>query len=155
MILCEWDAPEGHPGQCCVHLYAFYPIDAFHLSFNFLCLLLLQCIYLSGQNIKETCVLTRQPPCCLCSRWEGEICRPVGGNILLYWTDQTSQGRKPSQMYSVSLCLPQFQNPVHRSLLMRVLHLHQIGEKISQTKPITLLVASLSRRMIKKLEDCA
>jgi hypothetical protein len=19
MILCEWDAPEGHPGQCCVH----------------------------------------------------------------------------------------------------------------------------------------
>jgi hypothetical protein len=22
MILCEWDAPEGHPGQCCVHLYA-------------------------------------------------------------------------------------------------------------------------------------
>jgi hypothetical protein len=23
MILCEWEAPEGHPGQCCVHLYAF------------------------------------------------------------------------------------------------------------------------------------
>jgi hypothetical protein len=22
MILCEWDAPEGHPGQSCVHLYA-------------------------------------------------------------------------------------------------------------------------------------
>ena len=22
MILSEWDAPEGHPGQCCVHLYA-------------------------------------------------------------------------------------------------------------------------------------
>ncbi len=22
MILCESDAPEGHPGQCCVHLYA-------------------------------------------------------------------------------------------------------------------------------------
>jgi hypothetical protein len=22
VILCEWDAPEGHPGQCCVHLYA-------------------------------------------------------------------------------------------------------------------------------------
>ncbi len=21
-ILCKWDAPEGHPGQCCVHLYA-------------------------------------------------------------------------------------------------------------------------------------
>ncbi len=20
MILCDWDAPEGHPGQCCVHL---------------------------------------------------------------------------------------------------------------------------------------
>ncbi len=22
MILCEWDAPEGHPGECCAHLYA-------------------------------------------------------------------------------------------------------------------------------------
>jgi hypothetical protein len=22
MILCEWDAPEGHPEQGCVHLYA-------------------------------------------------------------------------------------------------------------------------------------
>jgi hypothetical protein len=22
MILCKWDAPEGHPGQCSVHLYA-------------------------------------------------------------------------------------------------------------------------------------
>jgi hypothetical protein len=22
MILCVWDAPEGHPGQCCIHLYA-------------------------------------------------------------------------------------------------------------------------------------
>jgi hypothetical protein len=40
-VLCEWDAPEGHPGQCYVHLYAFYPIDVFHLSFNFLWLLLL------------------------------------------------------------------------------------------------------------------
>jgi hypothetical protein len=22
MILCEWDAPEGNPGQSCVHLFA-------------------------------------------------------------------------------------------------------------------------------------
>jgi hypothetical protein len=22
MILCDWDAPEGDPGQSCVHLYA-------------------------------------------------------------------------------------------------------------------------------------
>ncbi len=22
MILCEWDASEGHPGQSCLHLYA-------------------------------------------------------------------------------------------------------------------------------------
>jgi hypothetical protein len=22
MILCEWDASKGHPGQSCVHLYA-------------------------------------------------------------------------------------------------------------------------------------
>ncbi len=36
------DPPEGHPGQ---HAYTFhdsYPIDVSHLSFNFLCLLLLQ-----------------------------------------------------------------------------------------------------------------
>jgi hypothetical protein len=24
MILYEWDAPKGNPGQYCVHLYAFY-----------------------------------------------------------------------------------------------------------------------------------
>ncbi len=47
MELCEWAAPEGNPGQCCVHPYAFYPIHVFHLSFNFLCLLLLLNIYLS------------------------------------------------------------------------------------------------------------
>jgi hypothetical protein len=47
MILCEWDAPEGDPGQSCVHLP--YPIVVSHLSFNFLCLLLLYSIYLSGQ----------------------------------------------------------------------------------------------------------
>jgi hypothetical protein len=22
MVLCEWDAPEGDPGQSCVHLFA-------------------------------------------------------------------------------------------------------------------------------------
>ena len=50
MILCEWDAPEGDPGQSCVHLYAHcsYPIIVTHLSFNFLCLLLLYSIYLNG-----------------------------------------------------------------------------------------------------------
>ncbi len=41
MVLSEWDAweaPEGDPGQSCV----------FQLSFNFLCLLILQGIYLNG-----------------------------------------------------------------------------------------------------------
>ncbi len=38
MISCEWDVPEGHPGQCRVHLYAFVsyrrllPLFQFSLS---------------------------------------------------------------------------------------------------------------------------
>ncbi len=69
MILCEWDAPEGDPGHSCVHLYArilsssltsvsifsvyCYSIVSIsmivtHLSFNYLCLLLLYSIYLNG-----------------------------------------------------------------------------------------------------------
>ncbi len=36
MLMCEWDAPEGHSGQCWVHLYCMlsYPIDRSHLSLN-------------------------------------------------------------------------------------------------------------------------
>jgi hypothetical protein len=45
MILCEGDAPEGDPGQSCVHLFA-----RVQLSFNFFCLLLLYSIYLNGCN---------------------------------------------------------------------------------------------------------
>jgi hypothetical protein len=30
MILCEWDALEGHPGQSCVHLYARIPSTSFN-----------------------------------------------------------------------------------------------------------------------------
>ncbi len=33
MILCEGDAPEGHPGWCCIHLYAF--VSYCHLSPQF------------------------------------------------------------------------------------------------------------------------
>jgi hypothetical protein len=29
MILCEWDASEGHPGQSCVHLYARILLTSF------------------------------------------------------------------------------------------------------------------------------
>jgi hypothetical protein len=43
MILCEWDAPEGDPGQSCIQMLAriLSAIDVFQLSFNFLCLLYL------------------------------------------------------------------------------------------------------------------
>ena len=36
MILCEWHAPEGHPGQCCVQLYAsvFYRRLSTHFQFS-------------------------------------------------------------------------------------------------------------------------
>jgi hypothetical protein len=33
MILCECDVPEGHPEQCCVHLYA--SVSYRHLSPQF------------------------------------------------------------------------------------------------------------------------
>jgi hypothetical protein len=47
MILCDGDAPEGNPGKC-AHIYMLsYPIIVTHLSFNFLCLLLLYSIYLN------------------------------------------------------------------------------------------------------------
>jgi hypothetical protein len=35
MILCEWDAPEGHPGKCCVHLYAFVSYRRLSSQFQF------------------------------------------------------------------------------------------------------------------------
>ncbi len=35
MILCEWDAPEGHPGQCCVHLYASVSYQRLSPQFQF------------------------------------------------------------------------------------------------------------------------
>ncbi len=41
MILCEWDAPEGHPGQVAYTCMLSYPIFVSHLRFNFLCLVLL------------------------------------------------------------------------------------------------------------------
>jgi hypothetical protein len=65
------------------------------------------------------------PPCCLYSSLrEGgqfqpagkiylvidQLDQPMQQNIFLYRTDWPSQERKPSQMYSVSPYLPQFQN---------------------------------------------
>jgi hypothetical protein len=36
-----YDPPEGRPWTGCIHFYDSYPINVFHLSFNFLCLVLL------------------------------------------------------------------------------------------------------------------
>jgi hypothetical protein len=35
MTLCEWDAPEGHPGQCCIHMYAFISYRRLSPQFQF------------------------------------------------------------------------------------------------------------------------
>jgi hypothetical protein len=35
MIMCEWDAPEGHSGQCCVHLNAFVSYRRLSPQFQF------------------------------------------------------------------------------------------------------------------------
>ncbi len=53
MILCEWDAPEGDPGQSCVHLFARILVSYRRLSaqFQFLCLLLLYSICLNGVDL--------------------------------------------------------------------------------------------------------
>ncbi len=53
MILCEWEAPEGHPGQCCVHLYAFVSYQRLSSQFQF-SLSAVTLVYLSQ-----------------CSRWDG------------------------------------------------------------------------------------
>ncbi len=33
--MCEWDAPEGHPAQCCLHLYAFVSYRRLSPQFQF------------------------------------------------------------------------------------------------------------------------
>jgi hypothetical protein len=35
MMLCDWDTPEGHPGQYCVHLYAFVSYQRLSSQFQF------------------------------------------------------------------------------------------------------------------------
>jgi hypothetical protein len=50
MILFEWDAPEGNPGKCAYTCMLLYSIVVSHLSLNFLRLLLLCSIYLSGRH---------------------------------------------------------------------------------------------------------
>jgi hypothetical protein len=35
MILCGWDAPEGHPGLRCVHLHAFVSYRRLSSQFQF------------------------------------------------------------------------------------------------------------------------
>jgi hypothetical protein len=36
MVLCEWDAPEGHPElQCCVNLHAFISYRRLSSQFQF------------------------------------------------------------------------------------------------------------------------
>jgi hypothetical protein len=32
MILCEWETPEGHPGQYCVHLYSLRILSTSFIS---------------------------------------------------------------------------------------------------------------------------
>jgi hypothetical protein len=54
MILCEWDAAEGHPGQSCVHLYARI------LSTSFISVSILSvCCY---SIVSVSIVETPQPP---------------------------------------------------------------------------------------------
>jgi hypothetical protein len=43
----QWDAPEGHPGQCCVHLYAFISYRRLSPQFQFLSAVTLD-IYIGG-----------------------------------------------------------------------------------------------------------
>ncbi len=47
-----WPPPRVPPWTACVHFPDSYPIDVSYPSFNFLCLLLLQCIYLNGCTLQ-------------------------------------------------------------------------------------------------------
>jgi hypothetical protein len=48
MIICVWEAPEGYPGQCCVHLYAFVSCRHISPQFQFSLSAVTQSIYLGG-----------------------------------------------------------------------------------------------------------
>jgi hypothetical protein len=55
MIMREWDAPEGHSGHCCVHLYAVVSYQRLSPQFQFSLSAFTLGIYLSGNSRqKET-----------------------------------------------------------------------------------------------------
>ncbi len=58
-ILCEWDAPEGHPEQCCIHLHAFVSYRRLSSQFRF-SLSAVALVYLS-QWIREMKNISRGP----------------------------------------------------------------------------------------------
>jgi hypothetical protein len=52
MILCEWDAPEGDPGQSCVHLFARILSTSFSsVSIFSVCCYSMYSIYLNGISL--------------------------------------------------------------------------------------------------------
>jgi hypothetical protein len=75
MILCEWDALEGNPGQYCVHLYAFYLMTSFTSVSIFAV-----CCYSSVSisvvmlipNIKKIGVPARHAACVAIGKGEGD-----------------------------------------------------------------------------------
>jgi hypothetical protein len=54
MLMCEWDAPEGHSGQCWVHLYAFVSYRRLSPQFKFSLSAITLGIYLSGSSCLGT-----------------------------------------------------------------------------------------------------
>jgi hypothetical protein len=54
MIFCEWDAPEGHPGQCCIHLYASVFYRRLSPQFQFSLSAVYSRVSISVQNINCT-----------------------------------------------------------------------------------------------------
>ncbi len=58
MILCEWDAAEGHPGQSCVHLYA----RILSMSFTSVLILSVCCYSIVSISMRkpQVCMRTRE-----------------------------------------------------------------------------------------------
>jgi hypothetical protein len=54
MILCEWDASEGHPGQSCVHLYARILSTSFISVSIFSVWCYSSVLYLNGSPTEQT-----------------------------------------------------------------------------------------------------